>query len=109
MAARLADGWNAWGADVDELADEAAEVRELVGDRSFTISWGGTILLAEDDEALSKRVAERGGTEGVVAGTPGVIRRHLDQVAALADEIVVSVVPNRLANWELFAEAVLGA
>jgi alkanesulfonate monooxygenase SsuD/methylene tetrahydromethanopterin reductase-like flavin-dependent oxidoreductase (luciferase family) len=109
MAARLADGWNAWGADVDELADEAAEVRELAGDRAFTISWGGTILLAEDDESLSKRVAERGGTEGVVAGTPAVIKRHLDEVADLADEIVVSVVPNRLANWELFAKAVLGA
>lgn len=107
LAARLGDGWNAWGADVAELAEEAAEVRELAGERAFTVSWGGTILLAPDEDSLSNRVAERGGSEGVVAGTPAVIKRHLEQVGALADEIVVSVVPNRPRNWELFAEAVL--
>jgi hypothetical protein len=36
-----------------------------------------------------------------------VIKQHLDQVAAVADEIVVSVVPNRPSSWELFAGAVL--
>jgi alkanesulfonate monooxygenase SsuD/methylene tetrahydromethanopterin reductase-like flavin-dependent oxidoreductase (luciferase family) len=107
MAARLADGWNAWGADVAELAEEAAEVRELVGERPFTVSWGGTILLAPDEDSLSKRVAERGGSEGVVAGTPPVIKRHLDQIGALADEVVVSVVPNRPHNWDLFATTIL--
>jgi alkanesulfonate monooxygenase SsuD/methylene tetrahydromethanopterin reductase-like flavin-dependent oxidoreductase (luciferase family) len=109
MAARLADGWNAWGADIAELAEEAAEVRELVGERAFTISWGGTILLAPDEDSLSERVAERGGAEGVVAGTPPVIKRHLEQIGALADEIVVSVVPNRPRIWELFARAILEA
>jgi alkanesulfonate monooxygenase SsuD/methylene tetrahydromethanopterin reductase-like flavin-dependent oxidoreductase (luciferase family) len=107
LAARWADGWNAWGADVAELAEEAAEVRALVGERAFTVSWGGTILLAPDEDSLSQRVAERGGSEGVVAGTPAVIKQHLDQIAALADEIVVSVVPNRPSSWELFAGAVL--
>lgn len=107
LAARLADGWNAWGADVAELAEEAAEVRKLVGERAFTVSWGGTILLAPDEDSLSKRVAERGGSEGVIAGTPAEIKRHLEEIGTVADEIVVSVVPNRPPNWELLSRAVL--
>ncbi|MGH8923184.1 MAG: LLM class flavin-dependent oxidoreductase [Acidimicrobiia bacterium] len=107
LAARLADGWNAWGADVAELSAEASEVREMVGERAFTVSWGGTLLIAGDEAALSKQVAERGGAEGAVAGTPPVIKRHLKEISELVDEIVVSVVPNRPPNWELMAQSVL--
>lgn len=109
LAARQADGWNAWGADVADLADEAAEVRANVGERPFTISWGGTLVLAADEATLATRIAERGGSEGVVAGTPAVIKRHLEELSEVVDQIIVSVVPNRPPNWELFSQAVLGA
>ena len=108
LAARSADGWNAWGADLDELAEETAEVRANAGDRPFTISWGGTLVLAPDEATLATRIAERGGSEGVVAGTPPVIRRHLEELSGVVDQIIVSVVPNRPPNWELFSQAVLG-
>ena len=108
LAARLADGWNAWGAEISDLADEAAEVRANVGERPFTISWGGTLVLAPDDATLATRIAERGGSEGVLAGTPPVIKQHLESLSEVVDQIIVSVVPNRPPNWELFSQAVLG-
>jgi alkanesulfonate monooxygenase SsuD/methylene tetrahydromethanopterin reductase-like flavin-dependent oxidoreductase (luciferase family) len=108
LAARQADGWNAWGADVSDLAEEAAEVRANVGERPFLISWGGTLVLAPDEATLATRIAERGGSEGAVAGTPPVIKRRLEELSEVVDEIIVSVVPNRPPNWELFSQAVLG-
>jgi GTP:adenosylcobinamide-phosphate guanylyltransferase len=43
-----------------------------------------------------------------VAGTPPVIKRRLEELSEVVDEIIVSVVPNRPPNWELFSQAVLG-
>lgn len=107
VAARLADGWNAWGAAVDEFEIEASEVREAVGGRPFTISWGGTLLLAPDEVSLRRQVTERGGTEGAIAGTPSAIRLRLEEISTVADELVISVVPNRSPSWELLSRSVL--
>ena len=109
LAAQLADGWNAWGAPVEELAAEAEEVRAMAGSRPFVVSWGGTLLLARDEASLEKQIRERGGSRGTIAGTPSKIRSHLERVGSVTDEVIVSVVPNRPPNWELFSQAVLGA
>ncbi|MGH8959405.1 MAG: LLM class flavin-dependent oxidoreductase [Acidimicrobiia bacterium] len=109
LAAQLADGWNAWGASVEELSAEADEVRAMVGSKPFAISWGGTLLLAPDAASLEKQIADRGGSQGTVAGTPLKIKSHLERIGSVVDEIIVSVVPNRSPNWELFSQAVLGA
>jgi alkanesulfonate monooxygenase SsuD/methylene tetrahydromethanopterin reductase-like flavin-dependent oxidoreductase (luciferase family) len=107
VAARLADGWNAWGATPDEFASEAAGVLAQ-SHRDLTISWGGGILLAASSEALTQEVANRGNSEGVIAGTPERVATRLAEIAAVADRMVVSVLPNRPANWELFTTEVLG-
>jgi alkanesulfonate monooxygenase SsuD/methylene tetrahydromethanopterin reductase-like flavin-dependent oxidoreductase (luciferase family) len=107
LAAARADGWNAWGAEADSLRREADEVREAAG-RPITVSWGGGILLAADQAALDGAVSRRGGSEGVTAGLPGAIIEHLSGlIAAGADELIVSILPNRLDTWELFAADVL--
>lgn len=106
-AARLADGWNAWGVDVEAFASEAAEVRANAV-RAVTISWGGGVLLAPDEGALEREVAKRGSREGLIAGTPRTIVSRLAPIAGLADQMVISVLPNRPDNWQLFANEVLG-
>ena len=107
VAARLADGWNAWGATPAEFALEAAGVLAQ-SRRDLTISWGGGILLAGSSEALAQEVAKRGSIDGVIAGTPEKVTARLAEIAAVADRMVVSVLPNRPANWDLFATEVLG-
>lgn len=107
VAARFANGWNAWGAPPDEFSREAAEALAKA-ERDLTISWGGGIVIAADPDAVATEVANRRSTEGLIVGTPPVVTRRLAEIATTADHIVVSVLPNKPANWELFATEVLG-
>jgi alkanesulfonate monooxygenase SsuD/methylene tetrahydromethanopterin reductase-like flavin-dependent oxidoreductase (luciferase family) len=50
MAARLADGWNAWGAPLEEFADKTRTLHETAGSRSVEATWAGVALVGEDDE-----------------------------------------------------------
>jgi alkanesulfonate monooxygenase SsuD/methylene tetrahydromethanopterin reductase-like flavin-dependent oxidoreductase (luciferase family) len=106
VAANRADGWNAWGVSVAELSSEAGEVRERAAG-AIVVSWGGAVLVAPDQMSLDRALRDRGGTDGVMAGTPGEVIDRLGALAAVADELVVSVVPNRAENWELFGREVL--
>jgi hypothetical protein len=74
VAAKLADGWNAWDASLEEFREEAEEVRAWA-DRPLTVSWGGTVRLEDK-------------------------RPPLSELASIADELVVSLVPNRRPSWE---------
>lgn len=82
-AAELADGWNCWDAPLAEFSTSATEVREWAG-RPLTVSWGGVVRIGED---LDSRVGELHSL-----------------VDAGADELVLSVVPNRDAanSWQRF-------
>jgi alkanesulfonate monooxygenase SsuD/methylene tetrahydromethanopterin reductase-like flavin-dependent oxidoreductase (luciferase family) len=101
LAGDVADGWNAWGVSPEVFANEGRDVRT-------TRTWGGSVLIAPDSESLADLIVRRGGTEGVVAGTPEVVAASLNRlVAAGAEELVVSVLPNRRATWELFSAEVL--
>ena len=109
--AALADGWNAWGATVKELEQEAAELRSEAG-TGITVTWGGGVLLAPDQDTLDSLVTARGGIEsitagGITAGTPGSIIEHLASLAAVAGELVVSILPNVPDNWRLLSREVL--
>ena len=111
VAAARADGWNAWGATPVELSQESDSVR-AGADREIKITWGGGVMLAPDQDALDAAVAARGGVEavsraGLTAGTPARIIDHLAALAATADELVVSVLPNNRENWLLFSRGVL--
>lgn len=111
VAAARADGWNSWGASADELTREALEVRTEAG-RAITVTWGGGIVLAPDQRSLDATVAERGGMEaiaasGLTAGTPAQVVEYLASLAAIADELVVSLLPNLPETWVLFSREVL--
>ena len=111
IAATRADGWNAWGASPDELVQESNELRAEAG-RNLTITWGGGVMLAPDQGSVDAAVAARGGIEevsraGLTAGTPARIVEYLASLAATADELVVSVIPNNRENWLLFSREVL--
>lgn len=107
LAAEVADGWNRWGGDPASLVAEAADIRAVAA-RPFEVSWGGQVLVAPDEESVDRRLAERGGGDAVVAGTPGAV---VDQLAAFAsaglDEMVLSLLPSPdWDSWELFCDEV---
>jgi alkanesulfonate monooxygenase SsuD/methylene tetrahydromethanopterin reductase-like flavin-dependent oxidoreductase (luciferase family) len=111
VAASHADGWNAWGATVEELITEAEALRDEAR-RPVAISWGGGVLLAPDQSSLDALVAARGGLEalgagGTTPGTPAQVVDHLASLATVADELVVSVLPNVPENWLLLSNEVL--
>ena len=111
VAATRADGWNAWGASVDEMSRETEQLREEAA-RPITVTWGGGVMLAPDQTALDAAVSARGGTEavaasGMTAGTPGRVVEHLASLAAIVDELVVSILPNSRENWLLLSKEVL--
>lgn len=105
IAAELADGWNCWNASPAEFEAEAADVRALA-DRPLTVSWGGTVLLGTDPGQLDDLITRRGGTDGAIAGDGDTIGLRLEEFAAVADELVVSLVPNRRPNWNLLSELI---
>jgi len=83
VAAKLADGWNCWDAPLAEFVRSASEVRGWAN-RDLRISWGGVARVGEE---LDRRVEELHAL-----------------VEAGADELVLSVVPNRdaAASWQRF-------
>jgi alkanesulfonate monooxygenase SsuD/methylene tetrahydromethanopterin reductase-like flavin-dependent oxidoreductase (luciferase family) len=65
LAGRVADAWNGWGLDPDELAAGLAEVRRAAEDAGrdpATVegTWGGQVLVA-DDQAQAREMLERWG------------------------------------------------
>jgi alkanesulfonate monooxygenase SsuD/methylene tetrahydromethanopterin reductase-like flavin-dependent oxidoreductase (luciferase family) len=106
LTARVADGWNAWGATIDELAAEGSEIWGNA-ERAVAISWGGVVLIAADEKSLAAAIQKRGGAEGVIAGTPAVVVTHLLEIAAIADQLVLTMLPHHPDTWELFASEVI--
>jgi alkanesulfonate monooxygenase SsuD/methylene tetrahydromethanopterin reductase-like flavin-dependent oxidoreductase (luciferase family) len=111
VAARKADGWNAWQVSGDELAARVSEARESAPG-PLVVTWGGGVILAKNQASLEEAVARRGGSnavmgDGLIAGTPGQVAHELRARAELVDELVVSVLPNEARNWRLFATAVM--
>jgi alkanesulfonate monooxygenase SsuD/methylene tetrahydromethanopterin reductase-like flavin-dependent oxidoreductase (luciferase family) len=65
LAGRVADAWNAWGLDPEELAAGLAEVRRAAEDagrdpEAVQGTWGGQVLVAED-RAAARSMLERWG------------------------------------------------
>jgi len=81
----LADGWNLWGGTPHDLARESTLVREIAPEA--TITWGGLVLMGEDDAAARAKAATRSLAPGVIIGGP-------DQIAGAFGEYV-----ERGAQW----------
>jgi alkanesulfonate monooxygenase SsuD/methylene tetrahydromethanopterin reductase-like flavin-dependent oxidoreductase (luciferase family) len=81
LAAARADGWNRWGSTPERLAREARTVREHLesAPRSFTVSWGGLVVLGENDEAAERKRARLDPPPGVIVGGPERVADALRQ------------------------------
>jgi alkanesulfonate monooxygenase SsuD/methylene tetrahydromethanopterin reductase-like flavin-dependent oxidoreductase (luciferase family) len=93
LAGRLADAWNGWALDPDELAAGLADARaaaERAGRDPATVAatWGGQVLVAPDRAEAQVRLERfspgRPPAElaRVVAGDPGMV---LERLRALGD------------------------
>jgi alkanesulfonate monooxygenase SsuD/methylene tetrahydromethanopterin reductase-like flavin-dependent oxidoreductase (luciferase family) len=100
VAARRADGWNAWAAAVEDLGREAEEVRSQAG-RKIVVSWGGAVMIASPPDAA------RPAGPGLITGSPGEVLDSLGGLRAIVDELVVSVLPNRPDAWDEFHSEIL--
>ena len=72
LAANQADGWNRWGGTPDRFARDAEAVRrELESARAaFTLSWGGLLVLDEDDRAATAKAERLDSPPGAIVGGP---------------------------------------
>jgi alkanesulfonate monooxygenase SsuD/methylene tetrahydromethanopterin reductase-like flavin-dependent oxidoreductase (luciferase family) len=70
----LANGWNRWAAPPQVFARELAELRPPPG---FTASWGGLVVLGEDERAASEKAERLSPPPGVLIGGPERIAEAL--------------------------------
>lgn len=89
-AARDADGWNSWGNDLERFRSRAAEVRAERQRRPFTVSWGGLVVLAHDDDAAREKARRLSAGPDVIVGGPARVADALGAfVSAGADWVIV--------------------
>ncbi len=82
IAAESAQGWNRWGADVEQFGREAAEVAALVhrlnpSPDAFTTSWGGLVVLDADDDAARAKATRLGAGPSTLVGGPRTVATAL--------------------------------
>lgn len=82
VAARDADGWNGWGGDAEAFAAEAAETRALTERADFECTWGGLVVVDDDDERAAEKALRLEPSPGTIVGGPDGVARHLDGFAA---------------------------
>jgi alkanesulfonate monooxygenase SsuD/methylene tetrahydromethanopterin reductase-like flavin-dependent oxidoreductase (luciferase family) len=81
VAAESADGWNRWGGSPEVYARELSEVRGLVerlgsAPGLFTPSWGGLVVVGEDDaDAKAKGERLQVGPQVLVGGPEQIADR----------------------------------
>ena len=86
------DGWNRWGGPVDRFARHAKEVRaQATGE--CTVSWGGLVVLGDDDVAAARK-AERlpPSPDAIVGGPERVAERLRAYVDAGAEWVIAGPV-----------------
>ena len=85
VAARTADAWNGWAMDAAAFAAASERLTELADGRPVEPTWGGIVLVGEDENDLERLTEERrnkGLPMDVWSGTVAELR---DFVAELGD------------------------
>jgi alkanesulfonate monooxygenase SsuD/methylene tetrahydromethanopterin reductase-like flavin-dependent oxidoreductase (luciferase family) len=75
IAAREADGWNAWGLTPERFAEHAAEVMGEAGHTPFECSWSGLVIADDTDAHAESRADELGAPKNSIVGGPETIAR----------------------------------
>lgn len=78
VAAESANGWNRWGAEAEQFAREVAEVKTLANrlnadPYNFTMSWGGLVVLAADDDAAREKATRLSAGPSTIVGGPETV------------------------------------
>jgi alkanesulfonate monooxygenase SsuD/methylene tetrahydromethanopterin reductase-like flavin-dependent oxidoreductase (luciferase family) len=112
MAARLADGWNGWGLAPAEFAPKAQLLSEVSNGRAEA-TWGGIVLVGEDEADAARLLAERGSRSGLgevaFSGSADRFAEHLSDLATAGATWAVMVLAGPAGRRELIAERVLTA
>ncbi|HWC31735.1 MAG TPA: LLM class flavin-dependent oxidoreductase, partial [Actinomycetota bacterium] len=112
MAARVADGWNGWGMDVEAFRAKATLLdREArAAGRTAAATWAGIVLVGSDDaeaEMLLERRHAKGMTDGVWSGGVERFIGFLDGLAAAGADWAVFVVAGPADRRDLLTDEVL--
>jgi alkanesulfonate monooxygenase SsuD/methylene tetrahydromethanopterin reductase-like flavin-dependent oxidoreductase (luciferase family) len=73
VAAAHADGWNMWGAGVEQFRARCAVLRSASARSPFTASWGGLVVLSDDDATAARKAQRLGAGDGVIVGGPDLV------------------------------------
>ena len=112
VAARAADGWNAWGMDADTFVARAADLAGLAADAGrdpaeVPPTWAGIMLLGRDANELATLESERAGKSlsmDIWRGTADDLRRLRDRVEGVGATWLVAVAAGPADRSELLAE-----
>jgi alkanesulfonate monooxygenase SsuD/methylene tetrahydromethanopterin reductase-like flavin-dependent oxidoreductase (luciferase family) len=77
VAAAHADGWNRWGGRLDRFSEQATNLCAASARSPFTVSWGGLVVLADDDAAAAAKAARLRVDDRVLVGGPDAVAGHL--------------------------------
>jgi alkanesulfonate monooxygenase SsuD/methylene tetrahydromethanopterin reductase-like flavin-dependent oxidoreductase (luciferase family) len=93
VAAEAADGWNEWGTSVRTFERRAASVRKRAVRTPFTCSWGGLVVVHDDDRRATERARDLGADRSAIVGGPDrVAARMGEYVAAGAGWVIAAAV-----------------
>ncbi len=94
---RRGTGWNGWAIPPNRFGEIAATV-------PGPATWGGPVVIGRDQTEAAALAGER----SAIVGDPARVAAELDEyLAEGADELVVSIIPNRPERWQLFADEVI--
>jgi len=108
VAAEQAHGWNAWGGDVDVFASQVADTRAMGVSPDFDCTWGGLVVLGEDDARARAKAERLGASDQAIVGGPATVATALARYGAVgADWLIVAPLDSRdPQNARLLAEQV---
>lgn len=96
VAARGADGWNQWGGTPDQFRGRVESVRAAARHQPFASTWGGLVVLADDDAAAERKWRRLGANPAAITGGPDRVAAALaPYVAAGADWLILGPVDSR--------------
>jgi len=73
VAAAHADGWNRWGGGLERFREQGANLQMAAARRPFTLTWGGLVVMADDDAAAAVKAERLGAGEHVLVGGPDLV------------------------------------
>jgi alkanesulfonate monooxygenase SsuD/methylene tetrahydromethanopterin reductase-like flavin-dependent oxidoreductase (luciferase family) len=77
VAAAHADGWNRWGSGAEAFRQQATNLATAAARSPFTVTWGGLVVLADDDAAAAAKAERLGVGDHVIVGGPDLVAADL--------------------------------